>query len=101
MTYKNFALDHFLEACLEFIPKDNIVRIGKAGSEKLSEVNLRNVSWIISLYTYGVELLLEKSPRIIFHTFVLMSSKHNMVPEFFLTFSYIYSYFKKGCLSKT
>ena len=71
MTYKNFALDHFLEACLEFIPKENIVRIGKADekrSEKLSEVNLRNVSWIISLYTYWVELLLEKSSRIFFYT---------------------------------
>ncbi|CAB3986193.1 Hypothetical predicted protein [Paramuricea clavata] len=35
MTYKNFALDHFLEACLEHTP--NIVRIGRTGSEKLSE----------------------------------------------------------------
>ena len=40
MTYKNFALDHFLEACLD-IPK--IVRIG-AENEKLSSINLRNVS---------------------------------------------------------
>ena len=41
MTYKNFALDHFLEACLD-IPK--IVRIGSAENEKLSSINLRKVS---------------------------------------------------------
>ena len=44
MTYKNFALDHFLESCLEYTPK--IVRIGKAGNEKLAEINLRNVGYI-------------------------------------------------------
>ena len=42
MTYKNFALDHFLEGCLEHTPK--IVRIGQAGNEKLSSINLKNVS---------------------------------------------------------
>ena len=42
MTYKNFALDHFLEGCLKYNPK--IVRIGQAGNEKLSSINLRNVS---------------------------------------------------------
>ncbi|XP_028399862.1 NFX1-type zinc finger-containing protein 1-like [Dendronephthya gigantea] len=40
MTYKNSALDHFLEICLEYTPK--VIRIGKAGNENLNRINLKN-----------------------------------------------------------
>lgn len=44
MTYKNYALDHFLKMCLEYHP--NILRIGKSDentTDQLKEINLRNV----------------------------------------------------------
>ena len=44
MTYKNLALDHFLESSLEYSHK--IVRIGKAGNESLEGINLRNVRYV-------------------------------------------------------
>ena len=54
MTYKNFALDHFLESCLKYTK--NIVRIGKAGNENLAGINLRNVRRILSLNEFFKEI---------------------------------------------
>lgn len=43
MTYKNHALDQFLEKCLTFCRKDSIVRVGGKSSQiaEIEECNLR------------------------------------------------------------
>ena len=44
MTYKNYALDHFMNMCLEFC--SNAVRIGRSNentSEQVKQINLRQV----------------------------------------------------------
>ena len=41
MTYKNLALNHFLDACLGFT--ENIVRVGRGGNDRLKEISFRNI----------------------------------------------------------
>ena len=47
MTYKNCALDHFMNMCLEFCP--NTVRIGRSGENTLEQVKKINLTMVTIL----------------------------------------------------
>ena len=47
MTYKNYALDHFMNMCLEFCPKT--VRIGRSNENTLEQVKKINLTQVTIL----------------------------------------------------
>ena len=56
VTYKNDAVDHFLEGCLDLSLKPRIVRVGKSSrSEKLEDCLLFNVRFVGSTWTWLFE----------------------------------------------
>ncbi|KAJ7323744.1 NFX1-type zinc finger-containing protein 1 [Desmophyllum pertusum] len=60
VTYKNNALDHFLEECLDSSPEASIVRVGgSSNSEKLKECLLKKVGswWPEPLYAQKRKLI--------------------------------------------
>ena len=56
VTYKNDAVDHFLEGCLDLSSKPRIVRVGKSSrSEKLEDCLLFNVRFVGSTWAWLFE----------------------------------------------
>ena len=59
VTYKNDAVDHFLEGCLDLSSKPRIVRVGKSSrSEKLEDCLLFNVRFVGSTWLFETLLTL-------------------------------------------